>query len=1131
MDVITNHWIPSQFPSFYNSQGPNFISFIKAYYEFLETTNNPLYYSRNFLSFHDIDTTLTQFIQYFKDQFMADLPNTMIADQRLLIKHILDLYRSKGTKRGYELLFRILFNEDIRLYIPSQYIFKPSDNTWVKNSYIEVSSSPYNPQLVGLSIFSSSNEASALVEDFNILNINNKTVNVLTLSNVVGNFKYGSFVLSEDLPILNTISAVNTIIENINPAAAYFNWTQSLPLTFSANGYGPYRGTETRQFAWSNGSLYAAIGDWTDPDLNSNSNPGPQILRLDSPTSTWTSEVIFNELLENGNKNYLAIGSLFATEFTIDYLGNSISPVEYMVASMWSNGDGLDIFQRIGGTGNSWNKVELVNANNAFNSLGAQVRSFKSYVDSNTGIQILFGGTNPFGIYTATYNANTANVVWSSTPELGSNNVSNTGAQGEASRDRVMSFCNSSNALFASIYDCLVYRTDGESPFWTKFYEHDTTLPSGSSGIRALTLTKNTSGNGNMMVYSLENDPATIWNLQLVPPYTVEKEFEISTFLTTQLNTSVGYGIAGYNDMLPYPAEDGTTDLLIGLSAAAPNFINAYGETYPAAMYLVRHVAGTYELRTISDPSINPSPPLEAVRTMTVSQFAGDANGTLYAGGFDAGYGRIESYNTNWIYKGIINSNISVTQYIIPDVPMVIGSLSAISISEGGENFNIGDIINVSGSGSAALARVSSITNENGEVTFTLLNGGAGFSLNAIVEIIGGSGTGASFSIGKITNQQTYQVDTDVINTYYNVQMDNSNSGFTLNISNTNGTFTVGEVINSTANGIALDFTYVSGNSLSNTEILSNTSLGIANLEIIEIDNPNFINLTGPQSQLINANLISGVLLVGATSGDVISINSILPLANYKANGTITAANSTVISVNNCNSYFLPTSIIFGQSSGANGFLNSIKRDTNWGFPVVANTNLDSEIENVFSYETIIGGTIATLINENPGNNYSSNPTITITEPSILQLQIPDGDGGYLGGDANVIGAAAASRGIISAVDVIDSGYGFIPGESLNLSGNGPVIGIGSAIVDGTGISQGYWLNNKSFLSSDQALQDSYYYQKFSYEIQAPRMLATYQQFITDLVHPVQMLLFGRFYFTDEQQANSQLISQTMVQT
>ena len=667
-ELITNQFIPGQFPAFYRGpDGNTFVSFTKAYYQWMESANNVLYHSRKLGEYSDIDTTPDDFVQYFKDEYLGSLPNNLMVDSRLLIKHIQDLWRATGTKRGYELLFRILFNEDIEFYYPGQNLFRTSNNTWVQKSYIEVTNNQFLPEMVGCTIYSSSSLATALVEDYNVITLNNKVINVLTLSNVVGNFRYGEYVLSVDLPQLTTF--------------------------------------------------------------------------------------------------------------------------------------------------------------------------------------------------------NTATII---------------------------------------------------------------------------------------------------------------------------------------------------------------------------------------------------------------------------------------------------------------------GSLSAISIDDGGGQFNVGDVVNISGSGASALGRVASIHSENGKVVFTLADGGDGFSVNAQITVAGGGGSGATFSIGNIIDQKVYAIDTDIISGYYNTQLDNSAQGFTLNISNASASFTVGEVVNSNANGIYLDFAYTVGNALTNLETLSNTALGISGLQVIRIDNPSYVGLTGPQTQLLNANLISGVSLIGSSSGNVIKVNSVGNLINYNANGTVTFANTSTLNVHIANGYFLPTSNVYGQTSLAHAYINSTVRDTNWGFPGILNSNLDTPINLTLTYQTIVAGKISTLTRESPGASYVSSPTVTIVEPLIFQMQIPDGRGGYLGGDANVVATANNLSGIMTSLEVVDSGYGFIPGEPVSIYGNGQIYAEGTAIVDGTGKSQGYYLNNQSFTSDTTYLQDSFYYQTFAYEVQAPRMLDTYQKFVNDIVHPVQMKLFGRYKVNDFQKTNTALVSSSM---
>jgi hypothetical protein len=670
MDIITNQFIPNQFPETYQERGPVFIAFMQAYYEWLSQTGNALYNSRNLQNYGDIDLTQNAFISHFKNEYMDNLPANVVADQRLLIKHIIDLYRSKGSKRGYELLFRILFNEDISFYLPGEHLFKPSDNQWTQQAYIEVGNSPYLANLVGTAIYSSSTLATALVEDYNVVTINNKVINVLTISNVNGVFRYGEFVLSKEISALNL--------------------------------------------------------------------------------------------------------------------------------------------------------------NNA---------------------------------------------------------------------------------------------------------------------------------------------------------------------------------------------------------------------------------------------------------------------------------------------------------------PEIVGSLSAISINNGGAFFNVGDIVNVSGSGSGGIARVAAIQNQSGKVIFALKNGGFGFTVNAQVTVSGGGGAGATFSVGSLVNETIMLVNLDIANNYYNTQLDIDSEGFTLTISNTSASFQVGEVVTSSANGIGLDFAYISGNNLSNGEILSNTSLGINNLKVIEIDNPSYVNLTGPESALNNANLIGGIFLSGATSGDIIYVNSVIPKVQYNANGYVVLANSTSITIDDGLGYFLPTSNLHGTNSGANAYINITKRNTNWSFPVGINTNLDTAIDNVLTYETLVIGTIASLKGENPGALYGSNPSVSILEPLIYQLQLPDGVGGFWGGDANVTATALNANGVITALSMTSSGYGYQPNESLTIYSNNVYIASGTAVVDGTGISPGYWNSNKSFVSDENYIQDSYYYQEFSYEVSAPRMLSTYQAFLNSLVHPVGYQMFGKFLIQDTQISTSNTEYYTMTQT
>jgi hypothetical protein len=192
-------FIQTHFPEFYKEYGSNFIAFTRAYYEWLESVGNPLEQSRSLYEYSDIDNTLDTFVKYFKNKYMLSIPESIVADKRLLSKHILDLYRSKGSLRSYELLFRILFNEDIQVYIPGNDLFRLSNNQYTRPIYIEISSNKYLSDIVGKIIYDSSLQSSAVVENYSTKIVNNETINILTLSAVTGSFRYGYKIICNDL--------------------------------------------------------------------------------------------------------------------------------------------------------------------------------------------------------------------------------------------------------------------------------------------------------------------------------------------------------------------------------------------------------------------------------------------------------------------------------------------------------------------------------------------------------------------------------------------------------------------------------------------------------------------------------------------------------------------------------------------------------------------------------------------------------------------------------------------------------------------------------------------------------------------------------------------------------------------
>lgn len=740
VEKFISPFIESQFPQFYQEEGPLFISFVKAYYEWLEQSENVLGKTRSLGEIRDLDTTLDSYLKYFKNTYINSLPETIVADKRLLIKHILELYRSKGTNKSYEFLFRLLFNEDIQLYYPGKYIFKLSDNEWVLPRYIEVSDNPMLSEFIGQQIYSSSTLSTAVVENYFTRSINNKLVNVLTLSNIKGQFKYGEKILSESLP-------------DVTPDNA--------PIIFGS----------LSSVSIFEGGLGYNVGDLLD--INGQGKGG--VARVVA-TRAKNGEVTF-ELIDGGS------------------------------------GFSLDAIVSVDGRA-----VNITNISN----------------------------TNPVRVVT-------------SQPHM---------------------------------------------------------LLSGNS-------------------------------------------------------------------------------------------------------LRIDYVEGMEEIN-------------------------------------------VGAYN---YYANVVNStSFDVFTNSILTTPLDGSSFGSYFANSG----------------------------------FVYMNTG---------------GDGATFEIGSIVNKEIIQINTDDISDYEAAIIDSTVSGYIIAVNSVSGVFNFNDnVYMANVDVRELDVTKLSSTILSQGEALSNSSLGISNV-ICTISDGSYVQVKG--SGINNANLVSGITLVSNTSNSVLFINSAFNIQTVSANAKIVASNSSTVSANAQTGYFVYGEKLIDSTSGANANIGNVTRVTNWGFPKVAIPdieNMDTQIGNALTNIDKEVGTIASLKNINSGEGYSSDPVVTIIEPIVYKLRIPDNNGGFKGFNSEVVATAGFANGIVTAVEIVDSGFGYERDEILYLNNsNNQYTVVGTSVVDLNGISRGYWKDNRSFTSDNMYLQDSFYYQNYSYEILATRMLSTYENYVKDLIHPAGLKLFGRY--------------------
>ena len=117
-------------PEFVKSDYTTFVSFIEAYYRFLEQDQGALEVVQNAKEYGDIDRTLDSFVNYFIANYAQDISYNVLLNKRLLVKRIKDLYEAKGSELSFKLLFKLLYDTVVDTSHPYDNVLIASDGTW-----------------------------------------------------------------------------------------------------------------------------------------------------------------------------------------------------------------------------------------------------------------------------------------------------------------------------------------------------------------------------------------------------------------------------------------------------------------------------------------------------------------------------------------------------------------------------------------------------------------------------------------------------------------------------------------------------------------------------------------------------------------------------------------------------------------------------------------------------------------------------------------------------------------------------------------------------------------------------------------------------------------------------------------
>jgi len=394
------------------------------------------------------------------------------------------------------------------------------------------------------------------------------------------------------------------------------------------------------------------------------------------------------------------------------------------------------------------------------------------------------------------------------------------------------------------------------------------------------------------------------------------------------------------------------------------------------------------------------------------------------------------------------------------------GSLQNVIILDGGSGHQRNDIVSISSaSGTGGRGRINvtddgrivslSVTNAGsnfyrtdpvtivnltrqkfdvGGLQVNIIDGGNGYRVGTPVTLSGGGGAGAQLIVSAITNANTVSVGGNVytFGTISNVQVVLQGAGYS-----SPPVATVKDTVISSLNLNDTDFTLVDGGSGYTTNATITISGGGGTGASFQID-----SITNTEIVAIYTDSISGLAGTQLNASPFGSANT----------GSISAK--------------------------------------------LAAANINSTLLSSLDYANTVVGTIDSITRLSSGNNYTSNPSVSVIQQNVSANELPDGRGGVKGRNAVVtanigsgfIGNTASANLLISLTNANASGA--------------PLV---TAPIQYTG----RYNDTKGFLSWSNKLQDNRYYQEYSYVLRSSQMLNTYREIVKDVVHPAGMRLFG----------------------
>jgi len=1098
--------VAEQFPQFFKEDGQNFLAFIEGYYEYMEQNGKLTDVIQSLEDYKDINTTLDEYLSHFQETLLPSVPYDVLSDKRLMAKYVKYYNEARGSLASYKLLFRAIYNEDVEVNYPADQMLKVSDGDWQLDRYLVTSYNHKNYNFIGKTIVGTESNAQALVEDVVGRAIRGRDLMQINLSNIKGSFNHLEPIrlLSDN----NNGSAYSTIVEagissiEIISAGAKYQTGDVVKIESDSIGdFGKVVVTDTVDLG---GSLTFSIVEGgsgytvSTTDINQG---GTKVIFGGGDGDTQASFVIgANDVTDtfaiSRNVTLLGANNLFGV------LGPTVINADYGVRQMSTFANTIIGAPTIGFP----EPTEVTTKQN-----------YRDNIDSSLNIAnsaAIAQGASLFGVSSGA-NATVTSVA-------------------DATVGDAWFITEGYRKFIASIYNRVNYSEQFDNAYWTKtgstVTANQTVAPDGTT--TADKMIEDTSNGAHLITIAssfLQNSTAYSFSVHLKAG-------------STTRNAALRFVTNSTNHVLKVNLQDGSTISTSGTLAASS--VKSVGNGwYRVSITVTAASSGTHNLqiRMIDSTSSNIS-------------YQGVADSHMFVWG-----AQVETAAAPTNYQRVVADAFGTGETVTVGTAAgsSVGKVSSFAGNTVG--YHILDIANTGGQTIALGDEIVSTTNFYANTADTTLTGEEVFTYGVIKKIISttanayqhepsanvqqdgtittsgttvtGTGVGAKFSSGDVikaggqasrrvvsTGTNTLEVTpafdpalTDasaygkggVFRTLIKCQVSANNSA---NVSNQ---FDYGPLQG-----------YVGGDGL--RKVGAATIVG---------------NVHTTTSNTVHENvytkLSDSLVFKAATFGTIEELSSRVGGSGFTVAPNVDVRESGIASLGIGEQYLTlqaetsiavtadTTDSVFQSSTGASGDIKAgIAGNDAPAVTTYANGTFETTVRvwqkplqrdpNLITFANNATVTINKITGAYVSGTVDTRPIDSTTTAKIVKIV----DKGVLGKNAQVSTQVGAD-GTITKLRVVDSGYSYGSDERVRIQSSGRTDSTQAVVkisLNNEANSEGYYATSRSQISTKRGfIQDSDFYQEFSYEVAVPLSLQRYKDVVMQLAHPAGQKMFGKY--------------------